>query len=234
MTQHPQLPLPITAGEKSSFANFFSADNAELVAAIQNAVRREHPTLLFLYGPNGSGKSHLLFAAVRLAGELRRPCSYVSLSDPKLLQLEATTSLLQMVNANHLVCIDDLIAWAGDPEKERELFALFEQIRHAGGSLLISSERAPDRSGIGLRDLVSRLSGGLIYAVRLLSDEQNFLAIKLRANERGLKIGDEVVRYLLNRSSRDTAELFDLLDRIDTQSLIEKRRITIPFLQRIL
>ena len=114
------------------------------------------------------------------------------------------------------------------------MFALFEQVRHAKGQLVIAGDRSPENLGVRLVDLVSRLGSGLVYPVQGLTDEQCIEAVKLRAHSRGLKIDNEVVRYLLNRSTRDTKHLFDLLDSIDKASLIEKRRITIPFLQKFL
>jgi len=48
-----------------------------------------------------------------------------------------------------------------------------------------------------------------------------------------LLISDDTVKFLLKRSSRDNRELFEILDRIDQASLVEKRRITIPFLQSL-
>ena len=56
----------------------------------------------------------------------------------------------------------------------------------------------------------------------------------MRAKHRGLSIADDVVRYILTRSTRNTGELLGLLDKIDHASLVEKRKVTIPFLQQIL
>jgi len=82
--------------------------------------------------------------------------------------------------------------------------------------------------------LVSRLSSGLIYPLQELNEDQQFEVIKMRAKHRGLSIGDDVVRYILSRSARNTGELLAILDKIDHASLVEKRRVTIPFLQRVL
>jgi DnaA family protein len=134
----------------------------------------------------------------------------------------------------HLVCIDNLYAWAGDVDRERALFTLFEQIKHAGGQLLVTALQRPESCGLLIRDLVSRLSSGLIYAIQELTDEQRVEAIKMRAGHRGLAMADEVIKYLVSRAPRDTAVLFQVLDEIDRLSLVEKRRITIPFLQDLL
>jgi DnaA family protein len=224
-----QIPLAISLGDKAEFDNYLAGDNAELVATLKPSICDSEPQLLYMYGPSGVGKSHLLYAAMRLAQQHSIPTSYLSFRDER-----AEPDLLLALNTRSLICLDDVHCWAGNEEYERSLFAVFEQAKHDGGQLLLSSHQAPQECGFVLRDLVSRLASGLIYSVNELSSDQQFEAVKLRASLRGLKISDETVRYLLSRTSRDTSELFSTLDRIDQASLIEKRRITIPFLKTVL
>ncbi len=224
-----QMVLPIALSDKASFENFYLGSNSELVHAIRSSVESAEPKLIYFYGNQSSGKSHLLFSATRLADTASIANSYLSLADPYVSQ-----KMLEMVNTAGIVCIDNAHAWAGDEDKEQTLFALFEQVKHSSGRLLISAERTPDKCGFKLKDLISRLSSGLIYPLRDLSEEQQYQALKLRANHRALVISDKTFRYLLSRSSRDTSELFAILDRIDKTSLEERRKVTIPFLQAFL
>jgi DnaA family protein len=228
-----QMTLPIGLGDKASFDNFWVGHNTELIKALRASIEVGTPKLIYFYGPSGAGKSHLLFAAAQLARAEVIRSSYLSMANPAL-QNAQDLPLTDMVDVAHLVCIDDLGASAGHLSQERSLFALFEQIKHAGGLLLVAADQPPEQAGLSLPDLVSRLSSGLIYPLQALTDEQKFAAIKLRATQRGLKIGDEVVRYLLRHSSRDTRQLFEMLDTLDRASLAEKRKITIPFLQSII
>jgi DnaA family protein len=224
----PQMALPLAHADKASFDNYWVGNNSELVAAIRASVEIGEPKVLYFYGPAGAGKSHLLFAAMRLARHEVINTSFLSLNDPFV-----SPDMLAVVDVEHVVCVDNIQSWAGKEDKERALFTLFEQIKHAGGQLLVSSTQPPEQAGFVLRDLVSRLSSGLIYPLLDLNAEQQFEAIKLRASQRGLSISDETVKYLISRSSRDTSELFAILDKIDQASLVEKRRITIPFLQSL-
>ena len=133
-----------------------------------------------------------------------------------------------------MVFIDNIYAWAGDLEKEQALFTLFEQIKHAGGQLVVTASQPPEASSFILRDLVSRLMSGLIYGLHPLTEEQQLDAITMRANQRGLLISEDTVKFLVKHSSRDNRELFMILEQIDQASLVEKRRITIPFIQALL
>lgn len=221
-----QLAFPLAGDDKASFENFWVGDNQELV----NALKAKHwAQITYLYGPNGCGKSHLIYAVMRSATEQGNSTSYLSLKDKHV-----SPEMLSVVDVDGLVCVDNIEAWAGDTDKERALFTLFEQIKHAGGQLIVSAKQAPEVSGFSIRDLVSRLSSGLIYPMQELTDDQRLQAIKMRANNRGLSIGDDVLKFLVSRMSRDNIELFAFLDKMDKASLAEKRKITIPFLQGLL
>jgi len=223
-----QLAFALADQDKASFENFWVGHNAELVSALNASVTIGEPKAVYFYGPHGCGKSHLLFAAMRLAKQEVIDTTYLSLLDPYI-----APEMLEAVDVKHLVCLDNIQAWAGDKSRERALFTLFEQVKHAGGQILISAQQPPEETSFVIRDLVSRLSSGLIYALHELTDEQRIQALKLRADQRGLSMNDEVVKYLVSRSPRDTVALFSALDTIDQASLVEQRRVTIPFLQKL-
>ena len=47
----------------------------------------------------------------------------------------------------------------------------------------------------------------------------------------GLKLPEDVARYLLDRTSRHSGDLVETIARLDRASLAEKRRLTIPFVR---
>jgi DnaA family protein len=228
-TASGQLALAIAAQDKASFDNFWIGENSELVKSLQAMSDSEGARVTFVYGAPGAGKSHLLFATLRRAEKGGQASSFQPLSNPHV-----QAEMLEMLDPTQLVCLDDVHLWSGDPVKERAIFALFERIKHADGRLLVTATQPPEQSGFGLRDLVSRLSSGLIYPVHSLSDEQMLSALALRAEQRGLSVTTDVFKYLLSRMSRDTSAIFGLLDDIDRASLAEQRRVTIPFIQQLL
>lgn len=224
-----QLAFPLSGNDKASFDNFLVGENIELVDAIKASVRGDDTKLVYFYGPKSSGKSHLMFAALRSAKDHNIKTSYISLKDHYV-----SPEMLAVIDVSSVVLVDNADGWAGSRDKERALFTLFEQIKHAGGQLIISASQAPEQAGFVIADLVSRLSSGLMYAIETLNEEQQFEALRLRASHRGLSISDDAVKYLLTRMTRDTGEIFELLERIDHASLAEQRRVTIPFLQGLL
>ncbi len=230
-----QLSLNLRLKDASSFGNFLAGPNKEILerlraSVVSSATRaRAAEPLMYLWGAEGSGKTHLLQAACRLAQELGIAPVYVPLADVVTL----TPSLLEGVEETPLVCLDDVERIAGRPEWEAALFSLVERLRGAGGMLVVAASAPPDRLGLRLPDLVSRLAWGTAYAMQPLDDAQKLEAVRLRAHHRGFEMPEDVARYILSRYPRDLRSLFDLLDRIDQTSLAQQRRVTIPFLRRM-
>jgi DnaA family protein len=58
--------------------------------------------------------------------------------------------------------------------------------------------------------------------------------LRERAAGRGIELDDAVVDWLFTREKRDIASLLGVLDRIDAASLAAQRRVTVPFLRKLL
>ena len=122
----------------------------------------------------------------------------------------------------------------GQPEWEEALFHAFNRLRDAGKQLLIAADAPPRKLPIKLPDLQSRLSLALIFQLHELSDDEKLRALQLRASRRGLRLSDDVGRFILARSVRSMTVLFDTLEQLDTASLQAQRKLTIPFLKEAL
>jgi DnaA family protein len=124
---------------------------------------------------------------------------------------------------------------ADDVEKMDEasqigLFNRINEARQSGGTVLAAGNAPPAQ--LPLReDLKSRLAWGLVYQVKLLSDEERSTYLRAEAKRRGMQLPDEVIAYLLTRMRRDMRSLNAILDRIDQVSLELKRPITLPLVR---
>jgi DnaA family protein len=100
--------------------------------------------------------------------------------------------------------------------------------------VVIAAQSPPRKCGIALADLTSRMSRLPVFQVKSLNEEQRAAALQLRARHRGLELPQETAAYLLRRSRRDMASLYDLLDKLDLEALRAQRRLTIPFVRAVL
>ena len=72
-----------------------------------------------------------------------------------------------------------------------------------------------------------------MFQIHALDERERVLALQLRSRHRGLDLPDDTAQYLLRRSRRDMASLYELLDRLDKEALRAKRRLTIPFVRGV-
>ncbi len=227
---NPQLPLGLALSESARFGNFFPGDNLEAMQAVQACVQGEGDSFVYLAAASGLGKTHLLQAACRAAASRGLGVAYLPLREVTGLSPE----LLEGLEQQDLVCLDDVHAIAGNDDWERAVFGLFNRVRDRNGRLLVAATRRAGQCGFRLADLVSRLDWGVAYVLMPLVDRQVVAALGLRARRRGLELPDETAQYLLKRMPRDLPSVFNLLDRLDEASMIEQRRLTVPFVKSVL
>ena len=227
---NPQLPLGLALRDSARFESFFAGPNREAIECLRLAAAGQGERLVYIAGPAGMGKTHLLQAACHHAAGHRRAGTYLPMQQLSGLAPAVLDGLEQM----DLVCLDDVQLLAGDEAWERGLFDLFNRLREAGGTLLVAGEQRPGLTGFGLPDLASRLGWGVTYVLRPLDDPDMLAALTCRAAGRGLELPAETASFLLKRIPRDPASVFDLLDRLDAASMIEQRRLTIPFVKSVL
>ncbi len=225
-----QLTLGFELRDDATFASFMASGNQEAFTTILNFAQGKTDKFVYIWGPTGSGRTHLLQACCHAVSQLNQSAVYFTLRDLQSLTIDLFVGLENL----DLICLDDIEHIAGNAAWEEQLFHLFNRLRANNKRLLIASSMPPAQLAIKLADLKSRLTWGIIYQLHALDDEQKLIALQLRAQGRGIDLEDAVGRYLLRRCARNMAELFTTLEELDRASLVNQRRITIPFVKEVL
>ena len=221
-----QLPLGIELKPARDFGSFILGRNAEAVARL----RHNQDLFLYLWGEPGCGKSHLLQATCRQQNELGNRCAYVPLMEFAELQ----PTMLEGLEEMDLVCLDDLEQLAGADAWELALFNLFNQLRERQARLLVSAHQPPNQLPIRLQDLASRLTWGPCYHLISLDDDGRLELLIRHARQRGLELSSDTAGFLLQRIPRDVHFLTRVIERLDQASLAAQRRLTLPFVRKVL
>lgn len=142
------------------------------------------------------------------------------------------THLLRAVaHSERIVVADDVDRL--DDAQQVQLFDEFNRLRSSGGTLVASG--GVPVAALPLReDLRTRLGSGLSFQLHALSDAEKAAALRRHAADRGLRLGEDVLGYVLTHLRRDMTTQIAVLDAIDRYSLAAKRPVTLPLVREAL
>lgn len=225
-----QLALGVRLRDGSVFASYHAGRNQPVKDALLALRSGEPPTCVYLHGPAGAGKTHLLQALCTLVGSAGESTAYVPLTQMMAMGPEVLAGCGELA----CVCIDDIETIAGRRDWEVALFGLHQRLDERRGRLVVCGAQPPANAGIALADLRSRLGGGLVLTVQSLEESERIAALQLRAHLRGFELPDDTAQYLLRRLPRDMTTLCRFLDELDEASLVAQRRLTVPFVRKVI
>ncbi|HEY0332488.1 MAG TPA: DnaA regulatory inactivator Hda [Stenotrophomonas sp.] len=225
----PQLPLALRYPPDQRLETYVDAPEG-VIAQLRAVAVGARSDWLYLAGAAGSGKTHLSLSLCAAAEQAGRQAAYLPLQAAAGRLRDALESFEGLA----VIALDGLEAIAGTRDDEVALFDFHNRARSAGVSVLYTARAMPDGLALVLPDLRSRLSQSVRIVLPSLDDAGRASVLRERAQRRGLAIDDAAIEWLLVHSGRELSGLVALLDRLDRESLAAKRRITVPFLRRVL
>jgi DnaA family protein len=225
-----QIPLHVSFREDAVFEDYLPGENALAVGTLRHALAKLDDHLVYLWGGAGVGVSHLLQAAIHDLQSQGLSAVYLPLSEC----LDYGVDALEGLDECDAVGLDDIDLVAGNSQWQESLFHFYNRMRDSGKLILVGGRCSPLQSEITLPDLKSRLSSGLTLNLVTMTDEERVDWLVWKGRRRGLVIEKDVAEFLINRHNQNMSELVATFDRLDSASLAEKRRITIPFLKQVL
>lgn len=217
-----QLTLGITPRDEATFDNFYPGKNLSLMAYLKN----NQDFLLYLYGVPSCGLTHVLQALFWQSAR----CLYLPLRQKN----EFTPAILDNSENLDLLAIDDIDQVVGMPDWEEALFHAYHHMQQAGKKMVVGAHQPATTLKFHLADWQSRLVGATALELKPLSDDEKMHALQLRAKQRGFELPDEVLDFLMRRTERSLSTLLNLLNQLDKMSLVQQRKITIPFVKETL
>ena len=214
-----QLPLKFPLREEFTLDRFRAGLNREL---IETATSNER---VWIYGEARVGKTHLAQAVCgQNEGSVFLPAKTIPLDN---VDLDGYGAYEQLV-------IDDADCWLGRRDVEEQLLALTETRLAAGLGLLMTASDTPHNLGFSIDDLGSRLRSFQCMELRSLPDSEKRRWLVDEARDRGLELTHDVLEYLFARVGRSQADLADVIEKLDFESLAQSRKLTIPFVREVL
>lgn len=224
MPASPQIPLDLEFPRAYARADFLEAPaNRDALRWIDRWPDWPAPVLI-LEGPAGCGKTHLASIWADRTQATRITPDNVSAKD---------SAQMLAARAEHLV-LDSLDAWLGDLRTETLLFHLYNILKEAERTALVTLRTPPASLTFALPDLASRLRAAPLASIRAPDDELlSAVLVKLFADRRA-PVSEEVIAYILPRIERSFAAARSLVDAADRMALAEKRPVSIPLIRQLI
>ncbi|MBP0616377.1 HdaA/DnaA family protein [Jiella mangrovi] len=211
-----QLPLELPHRPSLSRDDLVvSSANRLAVEAVDAWPNWPHPVLL-VTGPAGSGKSHLAEIWAGAAG----------------------AAFAGRDNLGAILATRDFRAVVDDADRgalpEDQLFALVNAARLGGGWLVVTARCLPSAMKIETPDLRSRLAAATIASLGAPDDALLTGVLAKLFSDRQIEVEPGALRYLVERMERSLEAARRIVAAVDRQALAEKKRVTRPFLRRVL
>jgi DnaA family protein len=209
-----QLLLDVFTPPRPMLSNFLVGQNGQLVHELQQLVKNETCTHIYIYGLPGCGKSHLLHGmAVQLG----------------VSPLDANNRFVFKESENSLIIdnIDQLT-----PYSQVQLFNAFNSslANNKPTKIILASEFPTAELKLRV-DLRTRIQAGLCLRVQPLSEQEKYEALQALAKSRGLELSEEVIEYALRYFQRDMGSLMAVMDGLDRFSLEQQKPVSVNLLR---
>lgn len=224
MTQ-PQVPLNLAHELPRTFARF--TGNNALVKTLSD--HQSLPQFVYLWGERYSGKTHLMQA---LADQLDQDSVAHLLLDA--VALADGDVLDQLPGGLSFLLLDDVQALQQVSDGEVALFNVYNRCRAADCHLVVAANCAARSEGWQLPDLRSRLTSGLTLHVEPLSGDDALDCFKQQFEACGIPLDQAVIDYVKNHQNTAFDQLFELFQELASQSLVMKRKVTVPLIKETL
>lgn len=198
-----------------------SGSNAEAVEWIDRWP--DWPARAFvIWGPPASGKTHLGYVWCARSG-----ADLIRTDDVRTCQAS------DLRDRNACLFLDDAGDLAGNRGDEEALLHLYNYTLETEGTLLLAARQAPSFWHVGLADLSSRMKA--LQGVGIAAPDDSLLAALLvkQFQDRQLRIGEDVIAYLLPRIERSFEAASRIVAAIDAAALERLRPITVPLVREV-
>lgn len=229
-----QLPLKIGLREEVCFETYV-AESEELALALghyQQSLSTQQEDFFYICGSHAVGKTHLLQASCRFMTDFSQTSAYLPFADTTF---PLVPEVLKGLENTYLVCLDDVDLVIGDAQWEMALSELIYKSQALGHRVILSGQYAFDHWSMTTQTLRDAMIAFLSIELSPLVEKANLIeAIQRHALKMGFELSIDVANYLVKQFSTDLAQLLSVLQFIEQSSMIEKRRVTLPFVKQVL
>jgi len=184
---------------------------------------------IIIFGDSGTGKTHL-----SKIWENKTSAIILNLNKLKKIKFESFFQKKNIFIIENISSFFDKINKKEKNNLEKKLLHFYNLIEEKKGYLLLTSLIAPKLWKISLPDLKSRILSSIAVKIKKPNDELlSSVLVKLFVDKQIL-IDKKIIKFIVYRSERSFANLENIVNKIDKQSLITKKKININFVKKLI
>ncbi|WP_020678235.1 chromosomal replication initiator protein DnaA [Geopsychrobacter electrodiphilus] len=233
-----------TLNNKYTFDSFVSGTSNQFAHAAAMAVANNPATTynpLFIYGGVGLGKTHIINAIGNYIHEKNNNAKIAYYSSEKFMN-ELINSLRyakmedfrNKFRSMDVLLIDDIQFIAGKERTQEEFFHTFNALYESHKQIIVTSDKFPKEIP-GLEErLRSRFEWGLIADIQAPDVETKLAILKMKADQNGINIPEDVGFFLANSITSNVRELEGYLVRVGAYASLTSTPINMEMAKNIL
>jgi chromosomal replication initiator protein len=228
---------PTFLNARYTFDTFVVGGNNEFARAASLAVAENPGEIynpLFIYGGVGLGKTHLMHSIAHFVLNQNPDTKVLYVTSEKFtnelidaIQKNTTTQFREKYRSIDILLIDDIQFIIGKERTQEEFFHTFNTLHESKRQIIISSDRPP-KEMLTLEDrLRSRFEHGLLADIQSPDYETRMAILRKKEELDGLKVDEEVLRYIATNIKSNIRELEGALTKIVAFSRLKKRDLNL-------
>jgi len=184
---------------------------------------------IIIYGDTGTGKTHL-----SNIWQKKTSASVLNLNKFKKIRFDNFFLKKKSFIIENISNFFDKINKSEKEHLEKHLLHFYNLIEEKKGYLILTASNSPKFWGISLPDLKSRILSSINVKIKKPDDELlSSVLIKLFLDKQIL-IDKKIIKFIVYRSERSLTNLQKIVNKIDKQSLITKKKININFVRKLI
>ena len=171
-----------------------------------------------IFGPSGCGKTHL-------ANIFKKKINSFFIKASEL-----SDNSLPLIKLKDCLIIDDY----QNNIKENLFYSVLNQSYQSNQYVIVNSLKPIKLSTVVLNDLKSRFDNFIDIGIDLPTDELIRVILSKNFSDKQVKIEVKILEYILKNINRSYADIFDIIDKVDSLSLSSGKSVNINLIKKVL